>query len=106
MRDVRKQGQGTIHSARRLEVASRSAATLTGILAASRPQSRAADTGQTEERLPTGVPRGACARRERNDRTFKALRTQPDTLANYLAWFFARLVAPSVAGREMPRCFR
>src|SRR5580704_12943495 len=31
----------------------------------------AADAGQTEERLPNrvGVPRGACARRERHDRT-------------------------------------
>ena len=30
----------------------------------------AADAGQTEERLPNrvGVPRGACSRRERNDR--------------------------------------
>ena len=36
----------------------------------------AADAGQAEERLPdrVGVPRGACARRERNDRTSKARR--------------------------------
>src|ERR1700726_3220253 len=36
----------------------------------------AADAGQTEERLPNrvGVPRGACARRERDDRTAKARR--------------------------------
>src|ERR1700730_4658626 len=34
----------------------------------------AADAGQTEERLPNwvGVPRGACSRRKRNDRTSKA----------------------------------
>jgi hypothetical protein len=36
----------------------------------------AADAGQTEERLPNrvGVPRRACTRRERNDRTSKARR--------------------------------
>ena len=36
----------------------------------------AADAGQTEERLPdwVGMPRGACARRERNDRASKTRR--------------------------------
>src|SRR5277367_4144351 len=36
----------------------------------------AADAGQTEERLPNrvGVPRGACSRRERNDRASKTRR--------------------------------
>jgi hypothetical protein len=36
----------------------------------------ATNAGQTEERLPdwVGVPRGACPRREGNDRTAKARR--------------------------------